>query len=364
MWRIGCLAPRSQLRNTRVSAAGRPRGEPQAPRGLPGPLDSVKDGVTTENRGDIPGRTCLATAAAPAAQSKDDDRESSLLPWPRSGVPPRCQGNPRSPGVGEGSPPVPSWSVPGGFGAKLLSPAQTRRGKLRISLWAPKSLPAKAEAQVPGGVHGGTGRVPLVRSSPLPRARRARHPLCPPCTALRAPFPPRGIGPGAHPEARSCVVTRLCACLGLRAAAQAATLPGPGPLACGPGSHCWASATAPGPGRPQRLCQPGPSQLVSPGSCIRRRRRPSPPQTTRGRQASGARPPGPRAAPVHAFLLLSPRRDGVLHTGSSRPPPPLHASALPSSFREVHEAGPAVETWGPGRGNRKGAGGRAAADAA
>lgn len=139
---------------------------------------------------------------------------------------------PTAPGWG-GSPPVPSWSVPGGFGAKLPSPAQTRRGKLRISLWAPKSLPAKAEAQVPGGVHGGTGRVPLVHSSLLPRARRARHPLCPPCTALRAPFPPRGTGPGAHPEARSCVVTRLCACLGLRAAAQAAALPGPGPLACG-----------------------------------------------------------------------------------------------------------------------------------
>lgn len=270
---------------------------------------------------------------------------------------------PAAPGWG-GSPPVPSWSVPGGFGAKLPSPAQTRRGKLRISLWAPKSLPAKAEAQVPGGVHGGTGRVPLVRSSLLPGARRARHPLCPPRTALRAPFPPRGTGPGAHPKARSCVVTRLCAHLGLRATAQAAALPGPGPLACGPGSHRWASATAPGPGRPQRLRQPGPSRLVSPGSRIRRRRRPSPPQTTRGRQASRARPPGPRAAPVHAFLLLSPRRDGVLHMGSSRPPPPLHASALPSSFREVHKAGPAVETWGPGRGNRKGAGGRAAADAA
>lgn len=253
---------------------------------------------------------------------------------------------PAAPGWG-GSPPVPSWSVPGGFGAKLPSPAQTRRGKLRISLWAPKSLPAKAEAQVPGGVHGGTGRVPLVHSSPLPRARRARHPLCPPCTALRAPFPPRSTGPGAHPEARSCVVTRLCACLGLRAAAQAATLPGPGPLACGPGSHRWASATAPGPGRPQRLRQPGPSQLVSPGSCIRRRRRPSPPQTTRGRQASGARPPGPRAAPVHAFLLLSPRRDGVLHTGSSRPPP---CTRLPCRARSARSTRPALRWRRGGRG--------------
>lgn len=254
---------------------------------------------------------------------------------------------PAAPGWG-GSPPVPSWSVPGGFGAKLPSPAQTRRGKLRISLWAPKSLPAKAEAQVPGGVHGGTGRVPLVRSSLLPGARRARHPLCPPRTALRAPFPPRGIGPGAHPEARSCVVTRLCACLGLRAAAQAAALPGPGPLACGPGSHRWASATAPGPGRPQRLRQPGPSQLVSPGSCIRRRRRPSPPQTTRGRQASGARPPGPRAAPVHAFLLLSPRGMASSTRAARGLLPPC--TRLPCRARSARSARPALRWRRGGRG--------------
>lgn len=72
----------------------------------------------------------------------------------------------------------------------------------------------------------------------------------------------------------------------------------------------------------------------------------------------------PQGGPGSRLPAPEPAGDGVLHTGSSRPPPPLHASALPSSFREVRVAGPAVETWGPGRGNGKGAGGRAAADAA
>lgn len=91
---------------------------------------------------------------------------------------------------------MPSWSVPGGFGAKLPSPAQTPRGKLRISLWAPKSLPAKAEAQVPGGVHGGTG--------PSPSCAAARSPgPGGPGTPVPAPHSSQGPLPAARHRPRS-----------------------------------------------------------------------------------------------------------------------------------------------------------------
>lgn len=254
---------------------------------------------------------------------------------------------PTAPGWG-GSPPVPSWSVPGGFGAKLPSPAQTRRGKLRISLWAPKSLPAKAEAQVPGGVHGGTGRVPLVRSSPLPRARRARHPLCPPRTALRAPFPPRGTGPGAHPEARSCVVARPARTPwpSRRSPGGHSSRPRPSglrsrlpPLGIGHGSGAGAPPTT----------SPAGSEPAGVPGVVHPAQETALSTSNHARSASvRSQAAWPQGGPGSRLPAPEPAGDGVLHTGSSRPPPALHASALPSSFREVHEAGPAVETWGPG----------------
>lgn len=211
MWRIGCLAPRSQLRNTRVSAAGRPRGEAQAPRGLPGPLDSVKDGVTTENRGDIPGRTCLAAAAAPTAQSKDDDRESSLLPWPRSGVPPRCQGSPRSPGVGglttrallvstrrlwgkaaEPSPDT-AWEAAHQPLGPKVPPGQGRGAGARGSARRDGSRPPRVQQAAPRGQEGPAPPVPAPHSSqgPLPAARH--RPRSAPRSSLM-----RGHSPCTH----------------------------------------------------------------------------------------------------------------------------------------------------------------------
>lgn len=285
--------PRSQPRNARVSTALGPRGRRKQAEVSPATSTQYyRRGQEGDRRGDSPGRTRIAAAAAPAPQSRGGDPESSL-PSSDALRGPCAVGAAPAAGVlatralrfgtrrlcDKAAEPRPETTCeaaqqPLGSQSPEVPPDQGRDAGARGS--APRDGRVLARVQRPVS--------PGEAQAPVPGAGSARRLLRALPARLSRPRQPWGT-PSCH-----------------LAPSQRRTLTFPplsSPCRLFPARCPRPVVSAPGPGAPPTTAPADPSQLVTPGSRARRRRTPSPPQVMLGRQASRARPPGPGVAPTH-----------------------------------------------------------------